>query len=217
MDEHRPTATTRLSTLRRCRYLSLLAAGLPLAACLLLGGCATPPPRQAQDACAIFQEYPDWYAPSRSASQRWGVPIHVLLAIMHQESSFRSDAKPPRTKILWILPGPRPTSAYGYAQALDNTWDDYVNATGKSGADRDEFADAVDFIGWYVQQNVQRNRVASSDAYRQYLAYHEGMGGYARGTYQSKPWLIQVARKVQNQASRYQGQLGRCQAQLARL
>ena len=42
------------------------------------------------------------------------------------------------------------SSAYGYAQALEGTWDDYRKDTGRRGADRDDFADSSDFIGWYM-------------------------------------------------------------------
>lgn len=182
---------------------------------LMLAACSTAPPRNINNACAIFSEYDDWFDDASEASRRWGVPVPVLLAIIRQESSFQSDAQPPRSRILWIIPGPRPSSAYGYSQALDGTWDWYLQATGNHGADRDDFEDAVDFVGWYVNETWRRNGVAKNDAYRQYLAYHEGHGGYARGTYRQKPWLLKVARKVSQQADRYRAQLAQCQSQLA--
>ena len=182
---------------------------------LMLAACSTAPPRNINNACAIFSEYEDWFDDASEASRRWGVPVPVLLAIIRQESSFQSDAQPPRSRILWIIPGPRPSSAYGYSQALDGTWDWYLQATGNHGADRDDFEDAVDFIGWYVNETWRRNGVAKNDAYRQYLAYHEGHGGYARETYRQKPWLLKVARKVSQQADRYRSQLAQCQSQLA--
>ena len=182
---------------------------------LLLVSCATAPPRNANDACAIFAEYDDWLTDARTASRRWGVPLPVLLAIMRQESAFQSDAQPPRRWYLGFIPGPRPSSAYGYSQALDGTWERYIAATGNRGADRDDFGDAVDFIGWYVNETAQRNRIAKSDAYNQYLAYHEGQEGFARGTYRQKPWLMQRARQVRQQADRYRAQLNRCEPRLA--
>ena len=33
------------------------------------------------------------------------------------------------------------------------------------------------------------NGVPLHDAYNQYLAYHEGKAGYARGSYRGKSWL----------------------------
>ena len=152
--------------------------------------------------------------PSTPASQRWGVPLPVLLAIIHQESAFRADAQPPRTWYLGFIPGPRPSSAYGFSQALDGTWDHYIAATGNHGADRDEFDDAVDFIGWYVDQTARRNGIAKSDAYNQYLAYHEGQQGFAKGTYRKKPWLLERAKRVRQQADRYGAQLARCEPRL---
>ena len=191
-------------------------AGGLFIALLLLAACATtPPPRNVSDACAIFAEYGDWYPDAQAASRRWGVPLPVLLAIIHQESAFRADAQPPRTWYLGFIPGPRPSSAYGYSQALDGTWDRYTTTTGNYGADRDEFDAAVDFVGWYVNETAQRNRVAKSDAYRQYLAYHEGHGGFAKGSYRKKPWLMKRAKQVSRQADRYRAQLAHCESQLA--
>ena len=180
---------------------------------LQLAACATAPPRNVNDACAIFSEKDGWFADTKAASRRWGVPIPVLLAIVRQESAFEADAQPPRTRILWIIPGPRPSSAYGYSQALDGTWEKYIQATGNDGADRDEFVDAMDFVGWYVNQTWWRNGVSKNDAYRQYLAYHEGQNAFANGSYQNKPWLMEAARQVSRQANRYRAQLSQCQQQ----
>lgn len=182
---------------------------------LLLVSCATAPPRNVNDACAIFTEYGDWLTDAKAVSRRWGVPLPVLLAIMHQESAFQSDAQPPRHWYLGFIPGPRTSSAYGYSQVVDGTWERYIAATGNRGADRDDFGDAVDFIGWYVNETAQRNRIAKSDVYNQYLAYHEGQEGFAKGTYRQKPWLMQRAQQVRRQANRYRAQLSRCEPRLA--
>lgn len=177
---------------------------------LAIASCVTEPPRNVNDACAIFAEYRDWLTHSNAASRRWGVPLPVLLAIMHQESAFRADAKPSRRWYLGFIPGPRPSSASGYSQALDGTWERYKIATGNQGADRDEFADAVDFMGWYIDQTARQNRIARHDAYNQYLAYHEGQEGFAKGSYRSKAWLMERAHRVRRQAERYRSQLARC-------
>ncbi|MCB1809369.1 MAG: hypothetical protein KDJ99_30690, partial [Candidatus Competibacteraceae bacterium] len=110
---------------------------------LLLSACASTPPAQINNICAIFAEKDDWYQDAKAAQQRWGVPVPVLLAFVRHESGFRATVRPPRKKILWFIPGPRPSSAYGYPQALDSTWDMYRQATGKRWAERDDFADAV--------------------------------------------------------------------------
>lgn len=191
---------------------SRLALGA--ATLLALAACTTPQPGNIDNACAIFSEYDNWYEDATKSSKRWGVPLPVLLSIIYQESSFRAKAKPPRRRVLGIFPGARPSSAYGYSQALDGTWSDYKKSTGNRGADRDDFGDAVDFVGWYIHSNWRRNRVAKHDAYRQYLAYHEGQGGYAKGSYRKKPWLMKAARKVDKRADRYRAQLARCGREL---
>lgn len=181
---------------------------------LWLSACATAPPSNVNDACAIFTERGEWFTDAKTASRRWGVPLAVMLAIIHQESAFQSDAQPPRTWYFGFIPGPRPSTAYGYSQALDGTWDHYIAVTGNRSADRDDFEDAVDFIGWYMNETSRRNGIAKSDAYNQYLAYHEGQGGFAKGSYRKKPWLMKTARRVSRQANRYRTQLARCEPQL---
>ncbi len=133
----------------------------------------------------------------------------VMLAIMQQESSFKANAKPKRKRFLGI-PLKRPSSAFGYPQALDGTWKLYKKSTNRIIAQRDSFADAMDFIGWYVAQSRQQLKIAARDGYRNYLAYHEGWNGYARGTYQRKKWLPPVAKRVANRANRYRAQLTLC-------
>ena len=193
------------------RILRLL---LPL--CLvLLAACATLPPQQPDDLCEIFREKPDWYEDAEDATQRWGTPAFVSMAMMYQESSFREDARPPMQYFLWIIPIGRASSAYGYAQVKDETWEQYQEETGSSWADRDDFADAIDFMGWYTSKSQQLNGVSKWDAYNQYLNYHEGWGGFRRGTYLQKSWLPPVARKVDARARRYALQLHSCQDELS--
>jgi hypothetical protein len=187
-----------------------LVFGLALAA-----GCSTSPPRNPDDICDIFGEKRSWYRSARHSFERWGVPESVQLAVIHQESRFESDARPPRKRILWILPGPRLSSANGYGQALDRTWREYQRSTGNRGADRDDFADVTDFIGWYGQRAYRRAAVPKSDAYRFYLAYHEGPDGYLRGSWKAKHWLQAVAREVAARAGRYQRQYLGCRERLA--
>jgi hypothetical protein len=173
--------------------------------------CTTSPPSDVNDICAIFREKSGWYDDAADARKEWGSPISVMMAMMHQESKFQAKAKPPRKKIFGFIPGPRPSNAYGYSQALDSTWDDYKRSAGRYGADRDDFGDAIDFIGWYNQQSNTRSGIAKTDAYRLYLAYHEGHGGYNRATYRSKQWLIDVAHKVSRRASSYRSELLACE------
>lgn len=168
-------------------------------------------PRYPDNICEIFRENRAWYRSAHASYRRWGIPIPVTMAIMHQESKFEAKTKPPRTTCLCIFPGPRLSTAYGYSQALDETWDKYKRSAGNRGADRDDFSDAVDFIGWYCNISHTKCSIAKHDAYNLYLAYHEGHGGFHRKTYRKKAWLRQVAAKVGSRARIYEKQLASCQ------
>lgn len=181
---------------------------------LVLTGCVTSPPRHINNICHIFDEKDGWYKDARAAEKRWGSSIPIMMAIMHQESRFRPKAKPPRTKILWLIPGPRKSSAYGFPQAKDGTWDWYKKHSGNWGADRDDFEDAVDFVGWYNKQSQKRSKIKLDDAYHLYLAYHEGHGGFNRRTFKKKGWLKSVAKKVSARAGQYRRQLNGCRERL---
>ena len=181
-----------------------------------IGGCVTTPPDDLDNVCKIFKEKRGWYPASKRSYKKWGVPIHVQMAIIHQESRFQSTAKPPRRKFLGFIPTTRPSSAYGYGQVLDTTWKTYTRATGNRGADRNKFSDVVDFIGWYGNASAKRLRISKWDAKKQYLAYHEGHGGYERRTYRKKRWLLNAASKVETNAARYRRQLAGCEKSLHR-
>lgn len=183
---------------------------------MVLGGCATLPPNNTANLCQIFAEKDDWYGAALAAARRWHISIPIAMAIIHQESSFVEDARPARVRFLGI-PLWRPSSAYGYGQAKDETWDWYVTKTGNHGADRDEFEDAIDFVAWYMHQSQLEVGIAWDDAYNHYLAYHEGHGGYRRGSWRDKPWLQSVARKVSMTSWRYRRQLDTCRTVLQRL
>jgi hypothetical protein len=190
--------------------LSRTAAGLALL--LLTAACAgaPPAPREPNSLRGIFREYPEWHRNADRSRRRWGVPIPVMMAILYHESGFRADARPPRTSCLWVFPGPRPSTAYGYPQALDGTWDLYRRKTGNRGADRDDFADAVDFVGWYCRVSRLECGIPSDNAYHLYLAYHEGWTGYRRGAYRGKRRVLNAARRVSATAARYASQMHDC-------
>jgi len=181
---------------------------------LLLGGCASTPPRNLNDGCAIFHEKSDWYEYANDSFKKWGVPVHVQLAIIWQESRFTAKAKAPKDTLLGFIPWGRKSSAYGYAQVKDDTWDWYIRSTGNSGADRDDFEDVTDFIGWYGNYSSKTLGISRWDAYNQYLAYHEGHGGFKRKTFNRKAWLINVAHKVERRAATYRAQIARCKDDL---
>ena len=180
-----------------------------------LAGCTASVPQNVHNGCAIFDERPRWYRAAKESENRWGTPVHVQLAIMYQESKFVARARPPRRKILWVIPGPRPSSAYGYTQAITPTWKEYVEDSGNWFADRHDFSDSADFVGWYTHRTSKRTGISKTDAYSLYLAYHEGDNGFRRGTYKRKRWLLNVAGKVRQRAEHYRRQLVGCEDDLA--
>jgi len=172
-------------------------------------------PGDIDDICTIFDERRDWYAAAQRSEKRWGTPAHVQMAILHQESSFRFDARPPRRQLLGFIPWTRPSNAYGFAQALDGTWERYQKSTGKPFADRDDFDDAVDFVGWYTNLSSRSAGISKWDPYNQYLAYHEGQAGWQRGSYNGKRWLTSTAKKVDRRARDWWAQLQSCEDNLS--
>lgn len=176
----------------------------------LLASCVTPPPHDVNNLCSIFHQYPSWQQDTIDAARRWRVPVPVQMAIMHQESKFDANATPPRSMLLWFIPWRRPTTAHGYTQALNATWAEYKRTSAGMWASREDFTDAVDFIGWYADLAYKRAGISRDNAHDLYLAYHEGIGGYQRKTYLSKPWLMQVAKKVEVRSKIYQAQLQHC-------
>lgn len=184
---------------------------LGLMALFTLVGCSTVPPSKPQDLCAVFDEKPSWYKHASRAQKRWGSSVPIMMSIMYQESQFKHNARPARTKILWVIPGPRPSDAYGYPQAKGATWNEYQKNSGNGWSRRDNFKDAVDFIGWYNKQSQARSKIRLDDGYNLYLAYHEGHGGFNLGSYTRKNWLVNTARKVETRAQQYDYQLRACE------
>ncbi|MFB2530576.1 lytic transglycosylase [Paracoccus sp. p4-l81] len=174
------------------------------------GGGRFEAPRNLEDACAIVSERPRYLTAMRQAERKWGVPIHVQMATIHQESKFIGDARTPHQYVLGVIPVGRQSSAFGYSQALDNTWEEYQKETGNRRARRDDIRDATDFMGWYMDGSARRLGLSKWDARAQYLAYHEGRGGYSRGSHFGKPWLLNVATRVGTRADRYRAQLAAC-------
>ena len=202
---------------QRVKRYGYLLGCICLSWCLLtLAGCVTAPPSNIHNVCSIFKQYPTWFWSAQEVQKKYKVPISVQMSIVFQESRFRSHAKPPRRKLFGFIPWSRPTSAYGYAQVVDPTWRHYQQATGRYDADRHHFDDALYFIGWYSQQAKKRAGVSPRDPRNLYLAYHEGIGGYLRGGYKKKRWLVQVADKVAVKARGYHRQLLGCIKHLPR-
>ena len=177
---------------------------------LLTVGGESAPPRHQDDLCAIFDQHPAWYDAARSSHDKWGTPPPILMAFVKQESAFRHDAKPPR-KWFYFIPLGRRSSAEGYAQAVDVTWQEYEDEVGGFFKSRSDIEDALDFIGWYNHKSNRHLGISKRDPQRMYLAYHEGRGGFSRGSYESKPEVVRIARRVDRQAREYDAQLRQCE------
>lgn len=197
-------------------YTVAIKVALLASASILLSACGTAAPKNTNNICSIFRQYPKWYWEAKDSQKQWGVPINVSLAIIREESHFRDDARPPRTKLFGLIPWKHQSTAYGYSQALDGTWAEYQKETGAHSADRDEFGDAVDFVAWYGYTAHKRLGIPRTNAYDLYLAYHEGMGGYANRSYLKKPWLIRKARVVSRLSYTYKRQLAYCKNDIPR-
>ena len=189
------------------RFLKLAIVGL-VASCG--GGGNYKAPRNLESACAIAAERPAYMRAMKATERRWGVPVHVQMATIHQESKFIGDARTPHQYALGVIPIGRQSSAFGYSQALDGTWDEYRRASGNRLASRTNFADAVDFVGWYHRRSHEQNGIALNDAYNLYLSYYAGHAGFRRGVWRSNPGMQAAARRAANMANSYAQQLRGC-------
>ena len=178
----------------------------------LISACSSIPKNTA-DGCSIFSERYLWYKYAKKTERKWGTPIYIQLAIIKMESDFDWLAKPERTKIFKVIPYKRPSSSFGYSQAVKGTWKQYKIETGNKFATRTRFKDSVDFIGWYTNKTEKILKISKKDAFRQYIAYHEGWGNYKN--YKSNNKIILLAKKVQKQSSKYKNQLSECQRTLS--
>ena len=186
------------------RYLQLIIV-LALTSCTYV-----PPPKNLNNACSIALQYQDWYYESLNVYKTWGVPINVQWAFILKESRFIANAQTSMQYLFGFIPIGRKSTAYGYAQALNGTWDEYKKYTGKSHSDRTNFSDAVDFIGWYADRAQRIAGIKKNDTYHLYLAYHQGIHGYMKGSYKNKERLLKYAHETEIVANRYAHQLYNC-------
>ena len=169
-----------------------------------------PAPTGQDNACSILAQRPGWLKAMRTSEARWGVPVSVQMAIIWKESSFRQHARPRKEPQGSSDKGELRSSAYGYSQALDGTWEWYQDSTGNRSHRRDNFNHAANFVGWYGNESLKRSGVAKNDAYNLYLTYHQGHGGFNRGTYRNQSWLLGVARQVRSREAVYRSQIPYC-------
>ena len=178
----------------------------------LLTACSSIPNNTA-NSCSIFNERYLWYKHTKKVEKKWGTPIYIQLAIIKMESDFDWLAKPPRQKIFKVIPYKRPSSSLGYSQAVKGTWEQYKKETGNKLATRVRFKDSVDFIGWYTNKTETILRISKNDAFKQYLAYHEGWGNFRH--YKKNKKVISLAKKVEIQSNIYKKQLTECKNSLS--
>ena len=178
----------------------------------LISACSSIP-SNTSDSCSIFNERYLWYKHAKKSEQKWGTPIYLQLAIIKMESGFDWLAKPPRQKLFKIVPYKRPSSSFGYSQAVKGTWRQYKTETGNKIATRTRFKDSVDFIGWYTSKTEKILKVSKQDTFKQYIAYHEGWGNYKN--YKNNKKVINLAKRVEKQASIYKKQLSDCKNSLS--
>ena len=178
----------------------------------LISACSSIP-SNTSDSCSIFNERYLWYKYAKKSEQKWGTPIYLQLAIIKMESGFDWLAKPPRQKLFKIVPYKRPSSSFGYSQAVKGTWRQYKTETGNKIATRTRFKDSVDFIGWYTSKTEKILKVSKQDAFKQYIAYHEGWGNYKN--YENNNKVINLAKRVEKQANIYKKQLSDCKNSLS--
>jgi hypothetical protein len=169
-------------------------------------------PSNTSNGCSIFKERYLWYKHAKKSEQKWGTPIYIQLAIIKWESGFNWLAKPPRQKIFKVIPYKRPSSSFGYSQAVKGTWEQYKKETGNKVASRARFKDSVDFIGWYTNKSKSILNISQKDAFKQYVAYHEGWGNYKY--YKKNEKVINLAKRVEKQSSIYKKQLSQCRNSL---
>ena len=177
----------------------------------LLSACSSIP-KNTSNSCSIFDERYFWYKYTKKVQEKWGTPIYIQLAIIKMESDFDWLAKPPRSKIFKVIPYKRPSSSFGYSQAVKGTWEQYKKETGNRLATRARFKDSVDFIGWYTNKTETILKISKKDAFHQYLAYHEGWGNYKH--YKKNKKVIKLANKVEKQSNIYKKQLSKCRTSL---
>jgi len=186
--------------------------GLIVFIIFLLSACSSIP-KNASNSCSIFEEKYLWYKHAKKTEKKWGTPVYMQLAIIKMESSFDRFAKPPRQKLFKVVPYKRPSTSFGYSQAVKGTWKQYKEETGNKFATRSRFKDSVDFIGWYTNKTEKILKVSKNDAFKQYIAYHEGWRNFKN--YKSNKKVINLAKRVEKQSNIYKQQLVECKNSLS--
>ena len=182
---------------------------------LFINSCSSIP-KYPTNACKIFGEKYLWYKNIKKSSEIYGAPVYIILAFVNKESGFNRWAKPKRNKLFKIIPYKRPSSSFGFSQAIKKTWELYKTETDNPLALRTRFKDSVMFIGWDINKTNKINKIPFNDPYRQYLNYYLGWGNYKNKTYKTDKNAIIYAKSVEKQSTIYKNQLKECQKSLNR-
>jgi hypothetical protein len=164
--------------------------------------------------CAVFDQRNGWFDSWQQAAYRvsakYGISVPILMATIRRESGFNAYAHPHHKYLLGLIPWGYVSSATGFSQALDGTWDEYRRETGNLMAERSSFADAIDFVGWYYARSAVLLNIPRDDVYHLYLAYYLGWSAYQRGAWRNNPDLQRYARGTAQMAADYASQLQEC-------
>ncbi|MGI9344673.1 MAG: hypothetical protein ACR2PW_00210 [Gammaproteobacteria bacterium] len=192
--------------MQRIRFFGVAGASI-----CFLAACQTTLTVPAENAhiCEIFADNPSWPSHLQRASSRWDISRFQIMAFMYQESRFVSDARPP---VVEELSEHEASGAWGYAQATRVTWEEYLEEIGTDRVSRENFRDSADFIGWYNRRTHIALGIPETNTVHLYYAFHEGRGGYQRGTYETpgRAWLREVGKKVEAKEALYRRQSFNC-------
>ena len=188
------------------RWVAPIIPLLIMCSCSILSTDTMP----QDNACSIVKTKRSWERAVLRTEKKWNVSPGMQLSFILTESNFRPRAKTSKTYLWGIVPTGRLSSAFGYAQAIDSTWESYKKSSGKRFSSRTSFTDSVDFIGWYVNETHQKIGIPKNDAYNHYLAYHQGHRGFRLQAYRSKPNLIEAARRTAANTKKFDSQLAKC-------
>lgn len=181
----------------------LLTAAL---AAFFFMGCSTQPPANPNNLCSVFQDKDSWYVAAHKVHAKYGIPIDTAIAILAQNSK-RSNQDNGLFESLTSAVG---LGNEGFLVVSDEIWQQYKDEAGNFLSDRGSFADALDFMGWYMNKAKEKSGIALFDAYNQYLVYREGFDAFNTRSYTAKVWLLNEASEVRNRALEYRKQLLRC-------
>ena len=202
--------STLTSLIHRCWRILTVAAAAVASVVALTACVSTSTPRNTDNICQIFDEKRSWYRSATRSERKWGIPISTMMAVIHKESSFRATARPPRKKILGFIPGKRLSTSYGYSQAKEETWSDYVKDSKNRTASRTNFADSIDFVGWYLGRAVKHLGISPTNTEALYASYHVGFSGYQSGAWRNSASIKNSIAIFQRQVQLFERQLQTC-------